>query len=208
MMRNSIGKAIIAGCAAALMVAIALPRACGGQDRELIAPVSSETLQYRTEDFVIFFSPATEAGSLVGLRLSITSTRVDAMLIEWSESYFILARGERSDAVTNDIPTSFQMSPTDIYARQTVEIVSIPLSNVSLFDEDWSIAEIDMKEGDELTLHLAIGPAGALDAYDFTFRLDGDEEASASAPGAGLPVWSMLLALAAGALVALLVARL
>ncbi|MBU0595119.1 hypothetical protein KJ567_00340 [Candidatus Bipolaricaulota bacterium] len=213
MRRDSIGKATTIVCVMTLLVMGMLSVACSGQNLELIAPVVSETLQYGTDDFVLFFSPEVDDNGLVGLRLSITSTLVDAMSIEWRESYFILPNGERSDAITDDVPTSFQMSPTDIYARQTAEVVAIPLSSVSLSKEGWSVAQIEAKEGEELTLHLAVrsdsGDTGqAIAGHDFTFRaIDADEPRRQSA-GLSVWLWPALIAGAVGFLLGQLAAEL
>ena len=206
MMRDFIGRAFISGLAAALFLLLLPAAGCGADELELIAPGPGGTLQFKTDDFLVFFSPEVEEAGLEGLRLSLTNTSGNTLSIDWSESYFVLPTGQRSDVVTDDVPASFQMNPTQIPIRQTTEIVAVPLGNISHSESGWSVGPIDVEDGSEFTLHLAVKSAGngATDGYGFTFRV------AEPVPGVGartdvrLPVWSALLALGIGFLLGLL----
>ncbi len=205
MMRNSIEKASLVGIAAVAMALGALALGCVAHDLELIAPVVNETLQYRTDEFVIFFSPSAAEAGLEGLRVSITNTTGNTMSIVWEESFFVLPNGDRSDAVASDIPSSFQMLPTQIPIRQTSEVVAVPLSLVSHGEDGWSLGVIDFARDPEFTFHLAVEytVSGARDGYDFAFRATGPIEDGEARLGARLPIWSALLALGMGFLLGL-----
>jgi len=205
MMRGSIRRALGDGLGVALLVTVAL--GCAAQELSLIAPVPSETLQYRTDAFVVFFSPATGSAGLQGLRISLTNTTGNALSIVWKESFFVLPTGDRSDAIRDDVPASLQANPTQVSIRQTAEIVVVPLRNVSYSESGWSIRPIPA-DGGEFTLHLAVEiPAQeTLDGYDFTFRLAEVTAGPEADPASRLPVWSVLLALGIGLLLGLLLA--
>ncbi len=204
-MRDFIGKASVAGLAA--LVLLLVPAiGCGAHEIELIAPGLGETLQYKTDDFLVFFSPVVGEAGLEGLRLALTNTSRTTLSSDWSASYFVLPTGERSDVVTDDVPASFQMNPAQIPIRQTVEIVAIPLRSVSHSESGWSLGPIDVEDGSEFTLHLAVAPAAAetVEGHDFSFRaVEAVAKAEARAD-ARLPVWSALLALGIGFLLGLL----
>jgi hypothetical protein len=207
-MRDSIERPLITGFAVALVVLLAAALGCSGQALELISPDPSGTLQYRTDEFIVFFSPGIGEAGLEGLRLSITNTTGNTMSIDWRESYFILPSGERSDAVTDDIPASFQLGPAQIAIRQTVEIMAIPLCSVAHSEAGWSIGAIEIADSSEITLHLAVEYAGSetIEGYDFVFHATKPAEEPASQIVTQLPVWSALLALGVGFLLGLLLA--
>lgn len=207
-MRDCLGRAIVA----ALLLLLIIPAIdCTGQQLQLIAPIPADTPQYRTDQFLVFFSPEIGEVGLEGLRFSLTNTTGNTLSIDWQESYFILPDGGWSDAITSDIPTSFQQSATEVSIRQTVEIVTIPLSNVAHSEHGWTIGVIEEAEGSEFTLHLVMehaaetGIGTVTEGYDFTFRVVGGETDSPSI-GMNLPVWSAFLALGVGFLLGLLLA--
>ena len=211
MMRDSAGRASVATVFLLLLIPTI---GCVGQQLELITPVPTDASQYKTDEFLVFFSPAIGEAGLEGLRLSLTNTAGNTLSIDWRASYFILPDGGRSDVITSDIPTSFQQSATQVSIRQTVEIVAIPLSSVSHSESGWAIGPIDIEDGSEFTLHLAVESAGGetVGEHDFTFRVvetapmaEAGESAVAEARTAvRLPVWSALLALGIGFLLGLL----
>jgi len=210
MIRQSIRRAAAAGLGTLLIVAGVSAMGCVAQEIQLVAPVHNPTLQYSTDDFVIFFSPAVGDAGLEGLRLSITNTTGNTLSIVWAESYFVLPGGIHSDAITRDVPASFQLTPTPIAIRQTGELVVIPLSNVSHAETGWSIGAIELPEGSEFEIHLSITAAetGTTDTYAFVFQaVDGSSAAAIDAAlDARLPIWSALLALGIGLLLGLLIA--
>jgi len=168
MIRQPMGRTA-AACLAAFAV---LSLACAGQDLRLIAPIDNDSLQFRTDDFVVFFSPVTGDDGLYGLRLSVTNTSGNTIAIDWSRSYFVSSGGDQSDAVTQDVPASFQQAPTPIPIRQTSEQVAIPLCNVSHSDAGWHVGSMACDGGDEFGLHLTLTFAGTdrIESYDFSFR--------------------------------------
>ena len=206
MMRDLIGKALVVALAAALALLLVPAVGRGAYELELIAPGPVETLQFKTDGFLVFFSPEMGEAGLEGLRLSLTNTSGNTLSIDWSESHFVLPTGRRSDVVTDDVPASFQMNPTQIPIRQTAEMVAIPLSSVSHSESGWSLGPIDVEDGSEFTLHLAVESAAneATDGYDFTFRVSETAPEVEARGGVRLPVWSALLALGIGFLVGLL----
>lgn len=208
MMRDFIGRAFIAGLAAALTLLLVPAIGCSAIELELIAPGPGETLQYKTDDFLVFFSPKIGEAGLEGLRLSLTNTSGNTLSIDWSESYFVLPTGERSEVVTDDVPASFQMNSTQIPIRQTTEIVVIPLSNVSHSESGWSLGPIDVEDGSEFTLHLAVESAASetVGEHDFSFRVAETDTETEAQLGVRLPVWSALLALGIGFLLGLFLA--
>jgi len=185
---------------------------CVAQQLELIAPSPTATLQYKTDDFLVFFSPATGEEGIEGLHLSLTNTTDNTLSIDWQSSYFVLPDSERSDAITSDIPTSFQQTKTQVSIRQTVENVAIPLSSVSYSESGWSIGAIAAAEGSEFTLHLVLeyvaDPAtgAVVEAHDFTFRVVEAERGTTSDTAVKPPAWSALIALAVGFLLGFLLA--
>ena len=206
MMRDLIGKALVVALVAALALLLVPAVGCGAYELELIAPGPVETLQFKTDGFLVFFSPEIGEAGLEGLRLSLTNTSGNTLSIDWSKSYFVLPTGQRSDVVADDVPASFQMNPTQIPIRQTAEIVAIPLCNVSHSESGWSLGPIDVEDGSKFTLHLAVESAGngGTGGYDFTFRVS--ETVPEARPSVRLPVWSALLALGIGFLFGLLLA--
>jgi len=199
MIRQPMGRTV-AGCLAVLAV---LSLACAGQDLRLIAPIDNETLQFRTDDFVVFFSPVTGDDGLYGLRLSATNTSGNTITVDWSRSYFVFPGGDQSDAVTEDIPASFQQAPTPIPIRQTAEQVAIPLCNVSHSDAGWHVGSMACDSGDEFGLHLTVTFAGTdrIESYDFSFRcveIEPDVRGPGTEPVAENPIrwpmWSGILA--------------
>ena len=139
MLRDFTETRLIAGAAVCVLVFATLALCGVGQALDLIAPSESETLQYRTDAFVIFFAAEVGEAGLIGLRFSITNTTGNTLSIDWARSDFVFPSGERSDVITSDIPASFQQLPTQIPIRQTSELVVIPLGNVSYSESGWSI---------------------------------------------------------------------
>lgn len=207
MTRHYVGKGLLIGLGAVACALGTMPLGGTAQQLELVAPVASETLQYRTDDFVLFFAPVGVEGRLEGLRLAITNTAGNAISIDWRQSYFVLPSGDRSEVVTADVPASLQRNPTQVAIRQTVEVVAIPLEHVSYSESGWSIGAIDLPPGGEVALHVAILRAGqaAADGHDLTFRLVG-EERTGLLSDSRVPVWSALVALGVGFLFGLLLA--
>jgi len=210
MIRHSIQRAALAGVGTLLVILGTFAVGCIAQDLQLVAPVHNATLQYTTDDFVVFFSPAVADEGLEGVRLSVTNTTGNTLSIVWEDCHFILPDGTRSDAITRDVPTSFQLAPTHVPIRQTAELVAIPLSNVSHSETGWSIGAIDLPEGGEFEFLLSIEAAETqtTETHAFVFRaVDGSEAATTDAPLHGqLPIWSALLALGIGLLLGLLIA--
>jgi hypothetical protein len=196
------------GYAATILLLGALALSCSAQELRLVAPVDNATLQYSTDHFVVFFSPAVGGSGLEGLRLSITNTTGNTISIVWADCYFVLSDGTRSDAVTSDVPASFQLSPTQIPIRQTAELVAVPLGTVSHSEAGWTIGAIDLDEGDEFALYLSIDVAEAdtAETHAFVFRAIDTPTETEALPSPRLPMWSALLAFGIGVLLGLLLA--
>ena len=173
MLRDSVAR-LLFGCAVAVLgIACLAGHVAVAQQLELIAPTQNKTLQAVSDAFVVFFSPERGDSGLEGLRISLTNTTGNTLSIDWTASRFTLPGGEESAVITDDIPDSLQLIPTQIAIRQTVELVVIPLSNVSHSEAGWSTRPIDTSADGELTLHLALQEAQqeAPTLHDFTFRV-------------------------------------
>jgi len=204
-MRKSMGTAIIA---AALCGFIGWTVGGAGQELRLVAPAPSDTLQYSTDAFIVFFSPTLGEDGLEGLRFSITNTSGTSISIDWKSSYYVLPSGQRSDVITADIPSSFQRLSTQVAIRQTAEIVAIPLSNMSYSESGWSTAAIAFTRAQELTFHLVVTEAAERDpvGYDFVFQILEATDGAGGPSDPRWPIWTAVVALAVGFVLGLLFA--